>query len=52
MAAPTPELIDALYMDKIRTAESMTDEQLLASGVELFEIACRITKGGDPRATS
>lgn len=43
---PTQELIDALYMDKVRAAREMKPEEKLVAGEELFDYACTITKAG------
>ena len=43
---PTQELIDDLYMDKVRQARMMSDEQKLLAGAELFDYACNISKWG------
>ena len=43
---PTQELIDELYMDKVRQAQMMSDEQKLLAGAELFDYACAIAMSG------
>ena len=43
---PTPALIDSLRQDKIEQARSMTPEQRLSAGGELFDYACRISMAG------
>ena len=43
---PTQELIDELYMDKVRQARAMTEKQRLEAGGELFDYACAISECG------
>ena len=43
---PTPELVDALYADKVRRARAMSEEQRFQAGPELFDMACEWTKAG------
>lgn len=43
---PTKELIDAIYLDKIRSARQMTPEQKLLAGPRIFERSCRIMLDG------
>ena len=43
---PTQELVDSLYLDKVRQARAMTPEQKLLAGARLFDYACRITCDG------
>jgi hypothetical protein len=43
---PTPELIDALYMDKIRLARETPSEEKLLDGPRLFDRSCRIMMEG------
>ena len=46
MAAPTQELIDALYLEKLRQLETTTPEQRFLDGPRLFDRACEWTKAG------
>jgi len=43
---PTPELVDAIYRDKVLQARKTPLEQKFLAGAELFESACRITVAG------
>ncbi|HQU44741.1 MAG TPA: hypothetical protein PK867_18140 [Pirellulales bacterium] len=43
---PTKQLIDELYLDKIRAAREMSPEQKLLAGPRLFERSCRIMLDG------
>jgi len=43
---PTQQLIDELYLDKIRSAREMTPEQKLLAGPRIFERSCRIMLDG------
>lgn len=43
---PTQELIDALYLDKVRSARQMTPEQKFFAGPRIFERSCRIMLDG------
>lgn len=43
---PTQELIDALYLDKVRSARQMTPEQKFFAGPRLFARCCRIMLDG------
>ena len=43
---PTQQLIDELYLDKIRSAREMTPEQKLLAGPRLFARSCRIMLDG------
>jgi hypothetical protein len=43
---PTQQLIDAIYRDKVRAARTMTPDQKLFAGAELFGYACGITLAG------
>lgn len=43
---PTQELIDALYLDKVRSARQMTPEQKFFAGPRLFARSCRIMLDG------
>lgn len=43
---PTKELIDAIYLDKIRAARAMSPEDKLLAGPRLFERSCRIMLDG------
>ena len=46
MYEPTPELLDALYRDKVRAARAMTPGDRLLAGLRLFDLACEMTKAG------
>ena len=46
MSAPSEELIDELFRDKIRAARRMNDEDRFLAGPRLFDYACRITLDG------
>ena len=43
---PTRELIEALHLDKVRTAEAMSPAEKFIAGARLFDYACEITKAG------
>jgi hypothetical protein len=43
---PTQQLIDELYLDKVRSARQMTPEQKLLAGPRIFERSCRIMLDG------
>lgn len=43
---PTKQLIDELYLDKIRSARQMPPEQKLLAGPRIFERSCRIMLDG------
>jgi hypothetical protein len=43
---PTPELIRALWRDKVESARRMTFAQKFWAGAELFDSACEVAKGG------
>ena len=43
---PTKELIEQLHREDLEQARSMTPEQKLLAGAELFDYACEITKAG------
>ena len=43
---PTPELIRALWRDKVESARRMTFAQKFWAGAELFDSACEVTKAG------
>jgi len=43
---PTPELIDALYCDKVRAARELSEEERFLSGPRLFDWACEIAAAG------
>lgn len=43
---PTKELIDAIYLDKIRSARQMTPEQKFFAGPRIFARCCRIMLDG------
>lgn len=44
--SPTPELIDALYRDKIDQARATPPEEKLLDGPRLFDYACEVAKAG------
>ncbi len=46
MAAPTPELIDQLYRDKVLAARCMALEDKLCSGGQLFDEVCQRMREG------
>lgn len=46
MSAPTDELIAAIYRDKLKQAERMTEEERFLAGPQLFDMACEWTKAG------
>ncbi len=43
---PTKELIDALYLDKVRQARAMSPEDKFLAGARLFDRSCRIMADG------
>jgi len=43
---PTPELIAALYRDKVECAKADTPESKLIGGAELFDRSCELMRGG------
>lgn len=43
---PTQELIDELFLDKVRAARAMSPEAKLLAGPRLFERSCRIMLDG------
>lgn len=43
---PTQQLIDELFLDKIRAARRMSPEDRLLAGPRLFERSCRIMLDG------
>ena len=43
---PTQQLIDELFLDKIRAARRMSPEERLLAGPRLFEQSCRIMLDG------
>ncbi len=43
---PTPDLVDALYREKVMRARAMTPEQKLLAGLDLFDLSCRIMSDG------
>jgi hypothetical protein len=43
---PTPELIDALYREKVAAARRLSPGEKLLAGPRLFDYACRITMAG------
>lgn len=46
MSAPTDELIDAIYRDRVRASRELTVEQRLRAGAELFEEVCARLRDG------
>jgi hypothetical protein len=46
MSAPTPELVDALFREKIERARRMTPEDRFLEGPRLFDMASKWTKAG------
>ena len=43
---PTKELIDAIYLDKVRAARQMTPEHKFFAGPRLFARCCRVMLDG------
>ncbi len=43
---PTRELIDALYLEKVRAARLMSPEEKFLAGPRLFDHACEIARAG------
>lgn len=43
---PTKELIDAIYLDKVRAAREMTPEHKFFAGPRIFARCCRIMVDG------
>jgi hypothetical protein len=43
---PTPELIDALYRERVLRARATPPEEKMLDSARLFDMACEITKGG------
>jgi hypothetical protein len=43
---PTKELVDEIYLDKVRAARAMSPEEKLLAGPRLFERSCRIMLDG------
>lgn len=43
---PTQQLIDEIYLDKIRSARQMSPEDKLLAGPRIFERSCRIMLEG------
>jgi len=43
---PTRELIDALFLDRVRRAREMPAEEKLLAGAVLFDRSCRIMADG------
>ncbi|MEW6250212.1 MAG: hypothetical protein AB1716_06175 [Planctomycetota bacterium] len=43
---PTPELIDALCLAKVRSARGMPPEEKFLAGAQLFDYACEIARAG------
>jgi len=46
MYEPTQQLIDELFLDKVRAARAMSPEDKLLAGPRLFERSCRIMLDG------
>ena len=44
--APTQELIDEIYREKVLRARAMSPEEKLLDGPRLFEMGCEISKSG------
>lgn len=42
----TPEELDRLYLEEVRTAREMSPEDKLFAGPRLFDRACRIMRDG------
>jgi len=40
------ELVDDLYLDKVRQARAMSPEQRFLAGPEMFDLACEFAKAG------
>jgi hypothetical protein len=53
---PTPELIDSIYIEKVRRARVTPIERKLVAGPRLFAYACEASRAGiraqNPNATS
>jgi hypothetical protein len=43
---PTPELIDALYRERVLRARQTAPVDKLFDGARLFDLACRVVKDG------
>jgi hypothetical protein len=43
---PTPELIDAIYRERVLQARRTPPEEKLLDGARLFDFACRIARDG------
>ena len=43
---PTREPADALFREQVEAARAMTVEQRIVAGMNLFELACRVTADG------
>jgi hypothetical protein len=43
---PTQELIDEIYLSKVRAARAMSPEDKLLAGARLFDRSCRIMLDG------
>ena len=43
---PTKELIDEIFVGKLRRARAMSPEAKILTGPRLFEMGCEITKDG------
>ena len=46
MSAPSKELIDELYRDKVRAARRMSEEERLREGGDLFDEVCDRMRDG------
>lgn len=46
MSAPSKELIDELFRDKVRAARRMTEEERLREGGDLFDEVCDRMRDG------
>lgn len=43
---PSKKLIDEIYLERLRRAETMTPEERFLAGPRLFDLACQWTKAG------
>lgn len=43
---PNTELIDAIYLERVRRAREMSPEEKLLAGARLFDRSCRIMADG------
>lgn len=46
MSIPDPDLIDAIFIDKVRRARQMSVAEKMDATGELFDYACEISRGG------